>query len=532
MSSPESLRRPAWLALAVLSWLAAGALYLALPPSPDQFHHGYMGWRWIEGDLPYHDFIDMNWPGTIGLHAISNWVFGVHLWSWRAADFILFAASTAFLVDLVRLAHGREAGKYCLILSPLIYIGMNDWIAGQHDMSAAQFLVPALWFHVRAYERRDWRWQFVAGAMAGAAMLCKPTVGVIAVLLPLQALWAGFSLRAVLVHTSALGVALVATVIAAMASVVAFGTPLSDLVDAIYTYSAATQFQPLDGAVPADMAHDRSTLGRLATRLWAVSTQEQARWWLAIGLLSLPAVIAWLRPRHRSVASSALTVLLLAGVLSFAAQARGFGYHLSPCVPALIGGLTASIALAVGEVRLATSRQRRMLWVGYLAIASLWVTQRLAGNFYTLPHALATGDYSLHLARFNAGDELTANDVVAFARRVEATDKSGCVLAVGTVNAVNYLSKRRQPTRFYYFPVITRVHSPMPMAERWFDLWESDIEKADCRYVLIAATIERDWLSGSTRAAMALRHLLLDYRRSGVLGTTGGMVVYERMHGQ
>jgi len=528
MTAPESPPRRTWLALAALSWLAAGALYLTLPPAPDQFHHAYMGWRWIEGDLPYHDFIDMNWPGTIGLHAVAVWIFGVHLWSWRAADFVLFAMSAVFLADLVRRAEGVEAGRYCLVLSPLIYVGMNDWIAGQHDMSAAHFLVIALWFHVRAYERPDWRWQIGTGLFVGAAMLCKPTVGVIGVLLPLQAIWMRASVRTVLAHSALLAVAALATVAAAMAGVVALGTPLSDLVDAIYTYNVATQYLPVDMGLPAGGAPSRAAARTLYSRLWAMSTQSQAQWWIAASLLSLPAFLGWLRPRHRSVAASAPLVLWLTGVLSFVIQSRGLGYHLSPCVPALTAGVTTAMSRAAGRVLPGQAERGKGLRSAYVVVAALWIAARIAVNFHSLPAALATGDYAIHLARFNAGDELRASDVVAFARRVEATDSSGCLLAIGTVSAVNYLSERRQPTRFYYFPVIAKAREPMPMAQRWVTLWESDLKRANCRYVLIKDTIDRDWLPGQTRAAQALRTLLLDYRRVGTLGATGGVLVYER----
>ena len=103
-----------WWLLAICAWLAAGLLYLTLPPSPDQFNHAYMGWRLLAGDRLYVDFIDVNWPGVSGLHALATWVFGAHLWSWRAFDFLMFALSAAFLVDLVRRAaqvQDRTAGE-------------------------------------------------------------------------------------------------------------------------------------------------------------------------------------------------------------------------------------------------------------------------------------------------------------------------------------------------------------------------------------------------------------------------------------
>lgn len=531
MNAPESSPGRTWLVYAALSWLVAGVMYLTVPPSGDQFAHAYMGWRWIEGDVLYRDFIDMNWPGTIGLHAIAAWAFGVNLWSWRAADFVLFAISAVFLADLVRRTEGPEAGKYCLVLSPLLYIGLNDWIAGQHDMSAAHLLVAALWFHVRAYERPYWRWQIGTGFFVGTAMLCKPTAGIIGVLLPLQAIWMRVSLRAVIAHASVLAVSTLATLAAAMAGVVALGTPLSDLVDAIYTYNVTAQYLPLvpsDARVPTDGAHALPLLESLLSKAWTVSARSQAQWWIATGLLALPAVLGWLRPRHRTVAASALLVLCLTGVLSYIIQGRGYGYHLSPCVPALIAGVTTTVSHAASRRRFGQADWGRKLCAAYIVVAAIWIAQRTAVTYYSLPLSLAAGDYTIHLARFDTGDGLTARDVVDFARRVRATDRSGCLLAIGTGSAANYLSQRRQPTRFYYFPVIANAREPLPMAPRWIALWESDLKHADCRYVLIKDTISRDWLPGPTRAAQALRALLADYRPVGAIGATGGTLVYER----
>ncbi|MBE2241149.1 MAG: hypothetical protein IAE86_00215 [Burkholderiaceae bacterium] len=96
------------------------------------------------------------------------------------------------------------------------------------------------------------------------------------------------------------------------------------------------------------------------------------------------------------------------------------------------------------------------------------------------------------------------------------------------MSSINYLSQRYQATRFYYFPILYLTQPPLPMTERWVDLWESDLASADCHFALVADWVRSDWLSGSTRAAGALRQYLQAYRETGTLGATGGMVIYER----
>src|SRR6185503_9365437 len=180
--SPKT-RSHGFLAALAFVWIAAGALYLACPPGPDQFNHAYLGWRWVQGEVPYRDVIDMNWPGVMGIHALGATLFGTRSWSWHALDFLLFAGSAAFLFDLVRRGFGRPAARLAVLLYPVLYVGLPYDFSGQHDMTGTQFLLGALWFHVRALEERCWKRSLAAGVFLGAAMLNKPTLGVFGVLL-------------------------------------------------------------------------------------------------------------------------------------------------------------------------------------------------------------------------------------------------------------------------------------------------------------------------------------------------------------
>jgi len=501
-----------WAVIAGMGWLLSGALYLTLPPSPDQFNHAYIGWRLLEGDIPYRDFIDMNWPGVMGLHALATWLFGINLWSWHALDFLLFAASTLLLADLVRLVAGRDAWKLALILFPVIYATAGVWMSGQHDMSAAQFLVGALWCHVRGYDRKRWWWQLGTGLFIGAAMLNKPTVGVIGLLLPLQALWLRTPVTSVLGHTATAGAAAVATLLAAFGLVLARGTTLTEIVEAVYTYNVATQYVD----------------GKSFTDLMVPMLTYHFRWWAVITFASLPAVLWLFRTPNRSLAATALPVLWLTGILSCVIQWQGYGYHLAPCYLALAGMAAYSLALlATGSLTLGSTRWQQALGAGFVALALLAMGYKLAGAYKALPIALLAGDYGQYLSHFPAGDRLTVADVVSFLPRLDSLSPADCVLVVGTLSAINYLSRRPQPTRFYYFPVLDRIRSSLPLLERYVDFWERDLQAADCRYALIARGALTDF-RGPRRVADALRGFLRQYRESGVLGANGAMVVYER----
>lgn len=501
-----------WMTIAIASWIASGALYLTLPPSPDQFQHAYMGWRLIEGDAPYRDFIDMNWPGVMALHALATWVFGINLWSWRAFDLALFAASAIFLGDLARRAAGRDAGKLSLILSPLMYAGAGYWVPGQHDMSAAQFLVAALWFHVRGYDRKTWWHQIGTGLCIGAAMLNKPTLGIIGLLLPLHALAFHVPVRRILAHTLTAGSAAVAALLAALGAVLARGTSWIEVADAIYTYNITTQY--IGPQTLPDM-----TFWLLQFHYYSIP---------AIALGSLPAVLRLVHCANRSMTATALPLLWLAGALSFFIQWRGLDYHLAPCLMALIGCLPVSVTLAAGG----GDGSGKAVWkqafaAGTVVVSLAWICLRLAASYHSLLPAVLNADFGSHLSRFQAGDKVTVADTVAFVRRLEALPPD-CVFLVGDASSINYLSRRRMETRFYYFHVLKYAQPSLPLTERWHSLWEGDLLAAECRFALVSKSETAQWLPGPSRAAGALRRFLDGYRPAGVIGGENGITVYER----
>ncbi len=130
-----------------------------------------------------------------------------------------------------------------------------------------------------------------------------------------------------------------------------------------------------------------------------------------------------------------------------------------------------------------------MIAVSLSALALVVIAIKLIVSYYSLSFALVTGDYGRHLARFVEVDGLTAADTVGFARQLNVLPPSDCVFVVGGVSTINYLSMRRQPTRFYYFLELDSIDSSLPLRERWVDLWERDLQAADCRYVLVARRV-------------------------------------------
>lgn len=502
-ASSQPLARWAW--AAALSWLIGGALFLLLPPSPDQFNHAYLGWRIVEGERLYVDLLDMNWPAIAWGHAVAILVFGKHLWSWHALDWIAFAIASACLADLLRMGYGRREAVVLVILAPWAYLARGYWMAGQHDMSAAQVLVLALWCHARGDFKPRSPWTIASGVALGVAILNKPTMAAALALLALQALWLGRTWGQAIRHTLAVAAAAVATVAAAAGLVMLLGTPWSNLIDAVWTYVVSAR------------TGERVSHAALLRRL--------NKWPIALALICLPAVLRLATPGQRNAAATSLPILWLTGWVSYFAQASGKAYHLAPVVLTYIAWVAVVVAMALDRRRSLPRRAVPALLAGAFAVGAV---HQLVVQFRRLPEALAQRDLAVHLAGFRENQGLTLRESRELAREIARRDDSGCLLAVGDASSVNVLAGLPQPTRFYYFPMLR--NAPPALAARWAEQWEADLAKSRCRFVLVADAAlppaDRPLPEGD-RVTAALKRLLEQYPTSRRIGESQ-WTLYER----
>lgn len=502
-----------WIAGAV--WLVSGALYLTLPPCPDQFELGYMGWRILNGDVPYRDFVDMNWPGMLWLHTLSSALFGNHLWSWHLLDFLLLAVSGGFLADMVRRTAGPKAAFVALLLYPAYYVGQDSWIAGQSDMAAVKFLLGALWFHVRGYETRNWRWQAGTGVFLALAVLCKPTAGVLGVFLVAQALILREAPLKILLHaTVAAGCSLV-LIAGIFMLLLAQGVPMLRLWESLYSYNAVAQF------------FETTPVSDMVRQFFKV----HCRWWHVFTVGGILGAGWGMLRKNRSVASTSLAALWITGILSFMLQRKGMTYHLSFCLPAAIGLTATAIGVCWNgraDEKEAGVRGRPWLAPMFTLIVLVATAIKLGGNYCALPAALFRGEWDRHWSRFDGGDYLTMAESIALARKLDAELLPGEPLfVVGHNSSMNYLTRRRQPTKFYYSGVLINLKPPLPMADPWSAEWEADLRQITTKKCLVARHVQPLLVESELRPARALRSFLEGYRRTATVGDQA-MDIYER----
>ena len=499
-------------AVLMAAWILTCLLYLTLPPSADQIAHAYLGWRVVEGDVPYREVIDMNWPGVMTLHAVAIWIFGLELWSWRAMDFALFAMTAICLSDIVRLVAGKRAGLVCLVLAPVIYVGAMSGVAGQHDMTAGQFLVAAMWCQVRGFNRRSLLWPLGSGLLLGVAIVNKPTVGTLALLIPAQSLWHGAGLIRTAGRSFVLGVGILLSIGVFAWLLMHLGTTWDELLDSIYTYNLHAQYA--DSKSLAQLLHPRNSV----------------TFCLAL-IASIPATIWLMASPQRSIASTALPILWVVGLISFLVQRKGFAYHLSPSFLAMIGAVSMSVVLvadgrAFGSWSALSGTKRIALAAMLLAGIGAGVVRAYDG---LIPAAI-TGEYSRYYARFHSGGNMSVADAVGLISEIGLLSSEDCAFVVGASLLVNLQTRRPQPTAFYIPAILASANAPMPMASRWRARWREDIENLRCTYVLVAAR-DAKWLESEDSSARLLAAKLdNNYRAIRRVGSSD-VVLYQRLIG-
>jgi hypothetical protein len=474
------------------AWLVSGALYLTLPPTSDQFDHEYIGWRILEGEVPYRDFIDENWPGAFWLHALAVLLFGNRLWAWHLLDFTLFGVGVWFLQDLLRRSVGSEASRAAVILAPLFYVAMPQWFAGQHDVTASHLLLPALWFHVRAYTENRTFLQSGTGIFLGLAALAKPTAALLGPLLVAQALLLGLGWKKVLMHTLLAAGSSVGVVLAGFGVVLAQGSSMQDLKDCLWT----------------SIVNARSVGGSSYLELTRYAGLIHLAWWHVLTLTAAVGAVLTLRPERRSLGSTSPITLWISGLASYAVQGRPTAYHLGSCLQALLqlDFIALGILWNVAPGLAGALYRRRLAW-GFSALLLLGMGIKLVRNYGSLIPSAVHGDYSRHLSRFEGAYELPVSSMLILARDCEQRVPPGeSILTLDAVNGINFLSKRRQSSRIVYGAILLKL--PPALEAKWTEQWCADLTKRRPLWCAIHEDMHSAWLGADSRAARFLRGLL------------------------
>lgn len=295
--------------LAVQVWKS---LDWPLVQDPPLMH--YLGWRMTEGDVPYRDFFDMNFPGTLLLHWGIVKYLGPGDAAWRGFNLAWLA-----LTMLAAGAYLRRLGWVVALggalLIAVLHLEAGPLHAGQRDFLMIALLLVSAHFVARYCERgcQGLAPLAVAGLVAGACATIKP----MAVLF-----WAGLGLFAAL---------------AARRQRRGFWAPLLTVAGAgMVPVAAAVVWLAAIGALPAfcDILFNyllplygregRLTLTDLADRSVSV------RIFLVLLALSVVPYVRMLAARRMDARRGLLLLGLGYGLVHYVLQGKGWIYHQAP----------------------------------------------------------------------------------------------------------------------------------------------------------------------------------------------------------
>jgi len=164
----------------ILAASAALALYLGWrswgwPLIHDAPLMHYIAWLVAQGAVPYRDVFDMNVPGVYLLHLGVTTLLGEGDRAWRLFDFAWLGLTAAALFGFSRRMGDAWSGLGAAVLFVLYHLSGGAWRAGQRDFLLALFLVLAAWGTARAWESGGALSPLVWGGLAaGAGIMIKP----------------------------------------------------------------------------------------------------------------------------------------------------------------------------------------------------------------------------------------------------------------------------------------------------------------------------------------------------------------------
>lgn len=422
----------------LLGWAVAAALLMAVslelallllrsldwPLVQDAPLMNYMAWRLDQGDAPYRDMLDMNFPGAYAVHWGAIRVFGTGDWGWRLFDLSWLGLTMGAMVLCCR-RFGWLAALAGALLLAVFHVENGPLRTGQREFVMVAPLLLS-WHLVAAYaERGGWGRLLAAGLLAGFAVTIKPVALLFWIgLCAATCVFARRAGRSLWRPVLAIGLGGVAPLTAAAAWVMAAGgwQGFSEVL---------TQLLPLYSSI------------RRVTRLDMAAGVFTDRFVVALSVVAAVVFARLLLSGRRVGARVGLLLMGVAyGLVHYLIQGKGWQYHLYVFV--------AFLCAACGAESVPPRPQREQEQEPPACRASnrppLAACVALAAAALTAGHALLV-DRDFDLPQKNLQMAVLVNDI---ASRVGPGDTVQVMdTTYGGLDALLRL-KLRQPTRFIY----------------------------------------------------------------------------------
>jgi hypothetical protein len=502
----------AWLAYTVL----LGACYGLVPPSPDHQVFDYAGWVASTGGTLYVDVIEQNWPGAMWLHALAVEVLGVHLWTFRAFDYVLMLGASFTLMGLLRQAGARTAAWVVVPLYQGLYVTQDMWFSGQRDIIAAELLLAVGLALVMRQKGGSRGWVVLVGLGVFLATMVRPTYLLAAPLF--------VAVDALTLRHSGRSARQVAGDAALGAGVFLACTLL--LVAHAHGTGALEAFRQAALAFNAEAyatSHPPSIVWQSLRGLWL-------SWYWFLGFALIGAVL-WVVRGERMVLGL-LAAMLVATLVSVAVARAGFGYHFGGILPLMTILMAYFVGDMVERAQVDAVWSRRAL----PALVALGLVALVGGKVVrTFPAQLAylrgsTSYEQLLEAAPPLGAGLTLKDAVQAANYARThTSASDRVLVWDRAVLINTLAARRSPTPFVTAGMLRMADPPFRFSRAWLAVFESALTGERAATLVFAPNrLHQDYapeLGRRSRAADILeRALSRDYE---IVATFGPLDAYR-----
>ena len=309
----------------------------------------YVAWLVSLGAVPYRDVFDMNVPGVYLLHLGVIRVLGEGDGAWRFFDLAWLGLTSAALFGFSRRMGDAWSGFGAALLFVLYHLSGGAWRAGQRDFLLVLFLVLAAWGAARAWESGGARAPLLWGGLAaGTGIMFKPQSALFWIACAAVAAGSGQragALRALAIWCAA-GLAVPAAIMAWLA---------------------------WRGGAGAFLAIATGYVLPLYSRVGRVSVWEGVRWhvygwqiWSCLIVLGVLGIFVRIEKPFGIRRWLALAGAVY-GLLHFAAQGKGWEYHLYPLAVFLCA--LASVPIAARAERAQSVRWSRAVASVVLVIA-------------------------------------------------------------------------------------------------------------------------------------------------------------------
>jgi hypothetical protein len=466
----------------LLILVAVTALVMVAMPkqasSRDQGIFAYIGWRWLEGHIPYQDGgVEVKGPGIYLLYAAAFRLFGISLHSARLTDTLWRFLTVATFLALLLAIHRRVT--ISVWIGGLFYSIMGTYRERLAAQTESFMDLPLILCFLAAYhaleskDRQQLTWMAASGAACGIASSIKLTglfpLGALALYLAVELMAQRISLRETTRLVAAWLLGLSAALLPLVIYFAAHGA-LGDMADIVWTFNRYNAHQSVS----------RATISVLVAFFIGIVPNLLNFSLLHMGaLIGIGIILVEERQQHRTAAL--IIWWLIAAYVTLGLQGKFFPYHF------IILAAPLSIASGHGLGRIverAHTFPHHWLAVGLVATLGTVISLRQADLWQSLIERVRMNEEKTMVS--GEGDHDYDVDIAVATYLSEHTDPDECILVWGYEPLIYFLARRSACTRYIFDYPLTCQYAPESWLSKTRGIFLEEIDALPPAYIAVA----------------------------------------------